>query len=156
MSDNDKKFLKEFSRNFHQKIIDINDFCIFEKHLIEWIKNIDKNTKTILELMQCSNNKNFFTSIIGFFYQYGICCDVDENKALEMYLLAINNEESLRIQFTNLNLLEENDDVFNILQNNNIIIGKYLLSLFYYKDIILENSLSDFVIKCLKSARKGD
>src|SRR6266487_2259693 len=90
MSDNDKNFLKEFSRNFHQKIIDINDFYIFENTLIEWIKNIDKNTKTILELMQC--NKIWFTSVIGFFYKY----------------------------------------------------------------IILENSLSDFVIKCLKSARKGD
>ena len=47
MSDNDKNFLKEFSRNFHQKIIDTNDFCIFENTLIEWIKNIDKNVKTI-------------------------------------------------------------------------------------------------------------
>src|SRR5688572_30477667 len=131
MSDDDKNFLIEFSRNFHQKIIDTNDFCIFENTLIEWINNIDKNAKVILELMQC--HKVLFTSFIGFFYQYGIGCDVDKNKALEMYLLAVN-EESLIFQFTNLNLSEENDGEFDILQNNNIIIGKYLLSLFYYKD----------------------
>src|SRR5204863_6430990 len=99
-NDGDKNFLKEFSRNFHQKIIDTNDFSLFENTLTEWIKNIDKNAKPILELMQC--HKILFTSIIGFFYQYGIGCDVDENKALEMYLLAVNNdEESLIFQFTN-------------------------------------------------------
>src|SRR2546421_2297676 len=105
MSDDDKNFLKEFSRNFHQKIIDTNDFCIFENTLIEWIKNIDKNAKKILELMQCY--KVLFTSIIGFFYQYGICCVIDENKALEMYLLAVNNnEEYLIFQPTSLSLSE--------------------------------------------------
>ena len=66
MSNGDKNFLKEFSRNFHQKIIDTNDFYIFENTLIEWIKNIDKNAKTILKLMQ--NHKVLFSSIIGFFY----------------------------------------------------------------------------------------
>src|SRR5438045_9792906 len=96
MSDDDKNSLKEFSRNFYQKIIDTNDFCIFENTLIEWIKNIDKNVKTILELMQCNKVWFTFTSIVGFFYQYGIGCNVDENKALEMYLLAVDNEEYLR------------------------------------------------------------
>src|SRR5437764_14925234 len=108
MSDDDKNSLKEFSRNFYQKIIDTNDFCIFENTLIEWIKNIDKNAKTILELTQCY--KILFTSIIGFFYQYGIGCDVDENKALEMYLLAVNNDEYLIFQSTSLSLSENNDE----------------------------------------------
>ena len=46
----DEDFLKEFSRDFYQKIIDINDFNKFEYTctLIGWIKNIDKNTKPIL------------------------------------------------------------------------------------------------------------
>src|SRR5436305_9009665 len=112
MSNGDKNLLKVFSRNFHQKIIDTNDFYIFENTLIEWIKNIDKNAKTILELMQSHNDKVWFTSIIGFFYQYGIGCDVDENKALEMYLLTFNDEESLIFQFTNSNLSEENEAEF--------------------------------------------
>ena len=48
----------------------------------------------------------WFSSIIGFFFQYGIgctVCDVDENKALESYLSAIDNEEILD---QNLYLLE--------------------------------------------------
>src|SRR2546423_1767821 len=59
-------------------------------------------------------------------------------------------------KFINLHLLEENDDEFYVMQNINITIGKYLLSFFYYKDIILENNLHDFMIKYLKSSRKGD
>src|SRR5688572_19075392 len=116
-------------------------------------KSIGKDTKTILELMQNHKETEFwFSSIIGFFYQCGIGCDVDKNKALKLYLLAVNNEESLIQQFTNLQSVEENDNEFDMLQNINItiefdtyqnfniIIGKYLLSLFYYKDIILEES----------------
>ena len=36
--------------------------------------------------------KFWFSSIIGFFYQLGIDCDVDKNKALELYLLVVDNE----------------------------------------------------------------
>ena len=37
--------------------------------------------------------KFWFSSIIGFFYQLGIDrCDVDKNKALELYLLAVDND----------------------------------------------------------------
>src|SRR6266542_1774120 len=87
-----ENFLKEFSKDFYQKIIeiiDLNDFNKLEYILNEWIKYIDnKNTEPILKLMQ--NHKEseiLFSSIIGFFYQYGINCDVDENRALELYLL---------------------------------------------------------------------
>src|SRR5204862_364832 len=73
-------------------------------------------------------------------------------KALEFYLLAINNDkmEFLNHNFTHLRL---NDSEFNTSQNINNIIGKYLLSLFYYKDILLDER--EF-IKYLKSAQKGD
>ncbi|CAB4482016.1 unnamed protein product [Rhizophagus irregularis] len=132
----------------------MNDFNKFENVIIEWIKNNDKNTKQILELIQNHKKSEFwFSSIIGFFYQYGIDCDVDKEKSLEFFLLAINNEKSL-IQN------EENDNEnneFGLLQSYNIIIGKYLLSLFYYKDIISDlRNLSDVEVKYLKSARKGD
>ena len=36
--------------------------------------------------------KFWFSSIIGFFYQLGIDCDVDKNKALELYLLVVDND----------------------------------------------------------------
>ncbi|CAB4376150.1 unnamed protein product [Rhizophagus irregularis] len=138
---NDKIFIKEFSKEFYQKIIDIKDINTFEITLKKWIKNLDKNIKSILELMK-NHNKNelLFSSIIGFFYQYGIGCNIDKNKALKLYLLAVNNnEKSLNESFEHLQFSEkeENDNEFDIIQNNNIIIGKYLLSLFYYKDIIL-------------------
>src|SRR5215213_9417025 len=38
-------------------------------------------------------NRFWFSSIIGFFYQFGVGCYVDDDKALEFYLLAVNNDE---------------------------------------------------------------
>src|SRR5436305_14703013 len=120
-------------------------------------KNLDKNTELILESMETYEQSNLcFSSIIGFFYQVGISCDVDRNKALELYLLAENNgkKEFLDQNFIYFHSSKENDNEFNVLRNNNIIIGKYLLSLFYYKDIILyEKKLNELN---LRSVRKGD
>src|ERR1044072_8735316 len=89
----DENFLKKFSRDFYQKVIDTNDFNVFENILSEWIKCIGNDSKTTLELMQNHKETEFwFSSIIGFFYQHGIGCDVDKSKALKFYLLAVNNE----------------------------------------------------------------
>src|ERR1043166_3502719 len=135
-------FLKEFLIEFYQKITDMEDFNTIENTLIEWIKNANKNIELIFGLMQNhKQTKLWFSSIIGFFYQHGVGCDPDKDKALKLYLLIINNDEK---EF----LVKEEHD---ILQNINIIIGKYLLSLFYYKDIILgkRKSINDFIItKC--------
>src|ERR1043165_1975302 len=123
----DEDFLKGFSRDFYRKIINTNDFNTFEKNLNELIKNIDKNVETIFELMKNHEQMKFwFSSIIGFFYQLGINCDADKSKALEFYLLAVNNDEKefLNQNFTQLNLLEE-DNEFDTLQRINIVIGKY-------------------------------
>src|SRR3954451_5061936 len=93
----DENFLKEFLKNFYQKIINTNDLNNFENTLInERIMNIDENAKTILKLMQNHEENEFwFSSIIGFFYQYGIGCDVDKKKALQLYKSYVNNEKSL-------------------------------------------------------------
>src|ERR1043166_2293204 len=148
----DENYLKEFSREFFRRIVDINDYSTLESSLGEWIKNVGNNTE-LMQLMQIHEKSEiWFSSIIGYFYQYGIGCDVDENKALELYLLAINTESLNQ----DLQLMEVDDDESDMLQNINIIIGKYLLSLFYYKDIILESKLNDLIIKYLKSSRKGD
>ena len=91
MSKDDEKYLKEFSKEFYRKIIDINDIYTFENPTIEWIKNLDKNAELILESMETYEQSNLcFSSIIGFFYQFGISCDVGTNKALELYSLSIN------------------------------------------------------------------
>src|SRR3954468_7500480 len=76
-----------------------------------------------------------------FFYQHGIGCDVNRNMALELYLLIVNNK---------INEKEKENEV-NKLQFINIIIGRYLLSLFYYKDIILAKRKSINLVK-----RKSD
>src|ERR1051325_9399157 len=145
ISNSDENFLKEVLRDFYQKIIETKDFNTFEDALTEWIKNIDKKDKSIFESMKNHHQSKFwFSSIIGFFYQLGIGCDVDKNKALELYLLTVNNDDNefLNQNFAHLYLLEENDNEFDALQSINIIIGKYLLSLFYYKDIILNKKLA--------------
>ena len=136
----DENFLKEFSKGFYRKIIDTNDFSTFENILRKWIINLDKDVESIFELMQNHEQaKLWFSSAIGFFYQLGISCDVDRNKALELYLLVVGNNEKefLNRNFTHLYLLEENHNEFDMLRSINIVIGKYLLSSFYYKDIIL-------------------
>jgi len=109
---NDENFLKEFLRDFYQKIINTDDFINkVENVLSEWIRNIDKNTKSILELMENHEKNEFwFISIIGFFYQYGIGCDVDKNKALELYLLAVSNEK-----FSDIKSLQEIVNEFEVL-----------------------------------------
>ncbi|CAB4430233.1 unnamed protein product [Rhizophagus irregularis] len=101
-------------------------------------------------------SKFWFTSLIGFFYQHGIGCKLNKEKALDFYLLVINNDNNNEIfidnekiekqDFLNENFnklvlvysIENNNDIFNSLKNKNIIIGKYLLSLFYHKDIIID------------------
>ncbi|CAB5294778.1 unnamed protein product [Rhizophagus irregularis] len=171
--DNDENFLKKFSKDFYQEIIEnINIKELnnkFQDDLIEWINNLEKDNETILELMENhKNNEIWFSSIIGFFYQYGIGCNINKDKSFELYLLIIkNNNNNDKKEFLNqtisknLNLLEEkNIKDFDIFKYINNIIGKYLLSLFYYKDIIIDminlKYMSDVVINYLKSARKND
>ena len=71
----------------------MDDFIVIKSILKEFIFDTDRYAETILELMQNhKENEILFSSIIGFFYQYGICCGVDKNKAIKFYLSAINNE----------------------------------------------------------------
>ncbi|RIA92894.1 hypothetical protein C1645_820087 [Glomus cerebriforme] len=145
---NDEIFLKKFFKDFYRMIIETKDFKYFEKISNEWIKfyleiNDNKNPKNILELMKNHKQSKFwFTSLIGFFYQHGMGCDLDKEKAVELYRLAINNEiekNSLNENFFKQLHSNEKDRVtFDSLRNENIITGKCLLSLFYYKDIIID------------------
>ena len=73
----DENSLKKFLKKFYQKIIDTSNFGTFENTLIEWIKNIYKNTKKFFELMKSHElSEIWFSSIVGFFYQHGIGCSV--------------------------------------------------------------------------------
>ncbi|PKC15095.1 hypothetical protein RhiirA5_370929 [Rhizophagus irregularis] len=151
----DENFLKEFLRGFYQKIIDIDDYHItFENTLSEWIKNITKDTKTILELMQNHEKcELWFSGILGFFYQCGISCDhVDKTKALELYLLAVSNKEALcQKSTTKLHLLEENNDKFASIKSDENFLKEFLRD-FYQKIIVIcdylvtfENTLNEWI-----------
>src|SRR5688572_2766924 len=110
--EDDRTFLKESIKHFYNRIIDTDSFNDFENSSIEWIKNTlehhGMNSEGFLESIR--NQPMMFSSLIGFFHQHGIGCDVSKDKALEMYLLAIEQEKVPTINGT---------------------IAKYLLSLFY-------------------------
>ncbi|CAB5350633.1 unnamed protein product [Rhizophagus irregularis] len=173
INENDEIFLKNVLKEFYNKIIQYikdDDINKFEENLIKWLNNIIKNhdekySKKFLELMK--NHKKYliwFTSIIGFFYQHGISCYKNNNIALEFYNLTINNnidnidniddeKEHLINYYNDINFDQKNliKDDENELRNINIIIGKYLLSFFYYKDIILNkkkfiNNVKEIII----------
>ena len=60
------------------------------------LENNDKNPKRILEMMQDHKKRKsqfLFMSLIGFFHQFGLGCDPDKKRAMESYLLDINNEK---------------------------------------------------------------
>ncbi|CAB5363939.1 unnamed protein product [Rhizophagus irregularis] len=155
----EETFLKDILTDFHCKInfIETNNISDFKEISSKWIKNKlqsnNKNPKRIFKVMENHKESKFlFTSIMGFFYQYGIGCELNKKKAIELYLLAINNEN-----FNILHLNDEDNNLFFI--NKNIIIGKYLLSLLYYKDIILDINRKQNVSKfsnIFKLAENGD
>ena len=90
--DDNENFLKNLLNNFYNKIIETNDFNNLEKFFIGY--EINYNNKDILDLMENHKESKFwFTSLIGFFYQHGIGCNLDKEKALDYYLLVNDNEK---------------------------------------------------------------
>jgi len=91
------QFTKELVNNFCCILHTSNFDNSLENTLCEWVRNFfeekNKSTKEYLEFIQNHEKKISFSSVIGFFYQYGIGCEVDKNKALEMYLLAIKQDD---------------------------------------------------------------
>jgi hypothetical protein len=70
-----------------------------------------------------------FLISLDFFYQYGIGCIVDKDKALELYILTVNNkieDEYLNQKFTQL-LEKYNDSVSSLLIYWKIFIDIILL-----------------------------
>ncbi|CAB4478822.1 unnamed protein product [Rhizophagus irregularis] len=153
LKDDDETFLKEFLKDFYHHIIKIDNYEKFEIILKEWVKDYfninEKNPKMILKLMEDhEENYNWFSSLIGFFYEHDIIVVdddddddgntiIDKDKSLKLYLLSINNNDD-----------DENENkklISSMYQLLNIIISKYLLSFYYYKDIIL--SKRDLIAK---------
>ncbi|PKK55567.1 hypothetical protein RhiirC2_802055 [Rhizophagus irregularis] len=80
---NDETFLKEFLKEWTKDFFNINEKK-FEK-ILKLIKLMENHNK--------DKDNNWFTSLIGFFYEYGIgeTIIIDKNKSLKLYLLSINN-----------------------------------------------------------------
>ncbi|CAB4385532.1 unnamed protein product [Rhizophagus irregularis] len=139
ISNDDENFLKEFLKEFYRQIINIENYKNFKNTLTEWIQDYfnynEKDTKIFLKLMkEHEENENWFSSLIGFFYENGIGYDDDDDNdggdILIYYLKSIKNYEN-----------DENKKLKSIYQLLNIIISKYLLSFYYYKDIILDKKI---------------
>src|SRR3954454_15710050 len=133
----DDNFLKDFLKEFYRQIVKMENYNNLENTLTEWMKDFfksnKKNSQEILKLMENHQEKEiWFSSLIGFFYEHGISDNnndadtdnvvIDKNKSLELYLLSINNDKNKHLT-----------SVYQIL---NIIIAKYLLSFYYYRDIL--------------------
>jgi hypothetical protein len=135
ISKEDENFLKEFLKDFYRQIIRIEHFPNFENILTEWMKYYfiynEKESEIILKLMENhEQSDNWFSSLIGFFYEFGIGLNddyyiINKNKFLKLYLFSIKKVEI--------------NSMYHLL---NIIIAKYLLSYYYYKDIILDKKNS--------------
>ncbi|CAB4472969.1 unnamed protein product [Rhizophagus irregularis] len=144
ISKDNEIFLKEFLKDFYRQIIKIEYYPKFRNILKEWIKDYlnynEKNPEIILKLMENhKENENWFSSLIGFFYEHILDKKIDECLILNFYLSSIKNYE--------------NDDdkkkLNSMYQLINIIISKYLLSFHYYRDIILDKN--DFMVKNLEN-----
>jgi TPR repeat protein len=141
----DEIFLKEFLKGFYHQVITIRHYDNFEMILAEWIKDFlrhnKKSSKTIFKLMENhEENEDWFSSLIGFFYEHGINGNnniIDKNKSLELYLSSINKNEDRKL--------------ISMYQLLNIIIAKILLSFYYYKDIILDKR--NFILKETKDLK---
>ncbi|GBC26841.2 hypothetical protein GLOIN_2v1779760 [Rhizophagus irregularis DAOM 181602=DAOM 197198] len=92
----DENFLKNFLKDFYRQIINLENYTKYKNILSEWIQEFlidnEKNPEIILKLME--ENENWFSSLIGFFYEFGIVHNtIDKNKSFDLYLLSINKYE---------------------------------------------------------------
>ncbi|CAI2166327.1 1780_t:CDS:2 [Funneliformis geosporum] len=131
-------FLQELLQDFENILTITEDFKGFDKYATDWMRNyIEENMKrtkveyifeVLLKFYQ-DNHLEYFSSLLGFFYQYGIGHKINKKKALEMYKITTMQDN-----------LGKN--IYNHLQNINKSVGEYLLALYYYKDIIVDKQKS--------------
>ncbi|GBB88640.1 hypothetical protein RclHR1_01520025 [Rhizophagus clarus] len=158
INDKDELFLKEFMNKLFDTIIyNLEKFKVNKiEYLIDSFKLINNKLKCynnindmIILIRNHQNHDSWFSSINGLFYQ----CENHRNTCLNYYLLAIKNEEILNMINFNINDDDDNDDDDNnnnnyknfddsIFQMKNVIIGKYLLALFYYEELIINKPIS--------------
>src|ERR1041384_5120816 len=111
MIENEKEEMEEellFSKGFVNELFRtiIYNFDKFKNNASEYLietfnslNHYDINPKNIIEFIQNhQKHDSWFSSLNGIFHQHGIGgCEIDRNKCLNLYLLAIRQEESLKL-----------------------------------------------------------
>src|ERR1044072_5957051 len=93
LNNHDIDFLKEMMHEIYLKLLNTEDLRYLSDDTIEFIYNncyeYDKDPKKLFGIMM--ENSSTFSSLIGYFYENGIGCNQNEEKALKMYKLAVYN-----------------------------------------------------------------
>src|SRR4051812_42478449 len=98
ISKDDENFLQDFLKSFYHQIINIEYYNKYESILSDWVQEFliynEKSPEIILKLMEDhEENENWFSSLIGFFYDCDLVHTIDKNKSFDLYLLSINKYE---------------------------------------------------------------
>ncbi|CAB4494967.1 unnamed protein product [Rhizophagus irregularis] len=157
------KFFKELMQELYVTLLNIEfedgDYTTDDKFNIfidTFLLEYDLDPKNVLEII-ISNSQNIlcFSSLIGFFYQHGIGCEVNEIKASNIFSNTIkNNHKEILSQFSfdqkNKPISFSNDDIKEL----NGIIAQYFYSLLLYKNVIFHR-IDNYKLH-IKNAEKGD
>ncbi|CAB4391859.1 unnamed protein product [Rhizophagus irregularis] len=153
-------FFKELLQELYVILLNIDIKSDIEVQLNEFMNNFlfeyDLDPKDVLDIMT-NNSENIFcySSLIGFYYQYGIGCEINKIKAYEVFFNAVkNNQKVILDQFSfdqkNETIIFCNDDIKEL----NELVLPYFYCLFLYKDIISHRK-NNYKLH-IRNAEKGD
>jgi len=157
-----QELLKELLQELYIILLDIELLeevsdelnIVLDNLLLEY----DLDPKNVLEIMTSNSQNNFcYSSLIRFFYQRGIGCEVDEIKASEIFSNAVKNNR--KEELNQFSLDQQNESIATFCNDNHIkklnkVILQYFYSLFLYKEFILCRKYNYKLH--IKNAEKGD
>ncbi|CAG8505517.1 11288_t:CDS:1, partial [Acaulospora colombiana] len=126
-------FIEQFNMQ-HRPIV----HCLIRKYIVNSRKN---PVKLFSQLLQCQY-RSYFSSLIGFFYEFGIGTSIDNKMALELYVRAAKDSAlTFRAHaIDSLTLL----DSFRL---HNHYIGQFCLSsMFYYGKHVKKDDVKSFLL----------
>ncbi|RIA81657.1 hypothetical protein C1645_836628 [Glomus cerebriforme] len=147
------KFFKELLEELYILLLDMDissEIYLLDELIANYLVDYDLDPKNVLEIMiNSSQNIICYSSLIGYFYQRGIGCEVNEANAFEIFFNAIKYDQKVESdQFS------FDEDIPDDIKKLNKIILQYFYSLLLYKDIILIRSV-EYKLH-IKNAEKGD
>ncbi|CAG8585441.1 20496_t:CDS:2 [Rhizophagus irregularis] len=96
LSRNFNNFITKLLQELYIILLNIDIKHDIEVQLNEFMNNFlfeyELDTKVIFDIMTSnSQNISYYSSLIGFFYQYGIGCEIDKIKASEIFFDTVKN-----------------------------------------------------------------